>query len=211
MLWTIAVYGDPQKNITGLLNSDWRLFWEKAGKEVNITNSWGDAFTIFGNPSEQKPIMVSYGTSPAYDYCLYGDNSTSALLTHENNSENAWLQIEGIGLVKNAQHEENGKKFIDWFLGSELQSNIPTSQWMYPANTQATVAECFTKAAISPNSVNILNSILSPDLLNKYLRDWQDEWEVLIVNPQSIYGFQFSSILPILIASTLIMVIRKIK
>jgi thiamine transport system substrate-binding protein len=211
LLWTIAVYGDPQKNINGLLGSDWRLFWNQARNKINITKSWGDAFTIFFDENENKPIMVSYGTSPAYGYCLWGDDSTSAALTYENNSPNAWLQIEGVGLVKNAPNPENGKAFINWFLSSQLQSQIPTSQWMYPANIEATVPECFNEAAINPNSVTKLNDILSPEILKDNIKYWQDEWEIVIVGQQSIDGFSFAYLIITLTPIAFITMIRRKK
>jgi thiamine transport system substrate-binding protein len=188
LLWTIAVYGDPEINFNGILGEDWREWWKIAGREVTITKSWGDAFDIFFEASEGKPIMVSYGTSPAYGYCQWGDNSTSAVVTHEKNKANAWLQIEGMGLVKGAPHKENGKEFINWFLGAELQAELPEHQWMYPANTEAKLSECFNQSAISPEEVNRLNDLISPTLLSEHLTQWQDEWEQVVVQ-QAVTGF----------------------
>jgi thiamine transport system substrate-binding protein len=182
LLWTIAVYGDPEINIDGLLTDNWRDWWRTAkNSDMTITKSWGDAFDIFFEPSEGKPIMVSYGTSPAYGYCQWEDDSTSAVVTYENDTANAWFQIEGIGLVKNAPHKDNAKLFIDWFLGKELQSNLPEHQWMYPANTQAILSECFIQSAISPDEVNRLNDLISPALLSEHMSQWQDEWELIMV------------------------------
>jgi len=178
----IAVYGDPEINIDGLLTDNWRDWWRTAkNSDMTITKSWGDAFDIFFEPSEGKPIMVSYGTSPAYGYCQWEDDSTSAVVTYENDTANAWFQIEGIGLVKNAPHKDNAKLFIDWFLGKELQSNLPEHQWMYPANTQAILSECFIQSAISPDEVNRLNDLISPALLSEHMSQWQDEWELIMV------------------------------
>lgn len=195
LLWTIAVYGDSTIGLDGLLKSNWRDFWVIAGKKVNITKSWGDAFTIFFEPKEGKPIMSSYGSSPAYGYCLYeGDNSTSALISNENGEKNGWLQIEGIGLVKNAPHDENGKKFIDWFLSAELQSEIPISQWMHPANTNADIAACFQESSIDPKLLKKLNDLIPPEILKFNLKNWIDQWEITIVNKEITYGFDFISL-----------------
>ncbi len=184
LLWTIAVYGDSKINFEGLLGKDWRDWWEQAKDSITITKSWGSAFDIFFAEEEDKPIMVSYGTSPAYGYCLGYDGdepATTALLSHEGGKPNAWLQIEGIGVVKGAPHSELAKKFINWFLDADLQSNLPTHQWMYPANTKASIPNCFTRAAIHPNSVNRLNDLISPSLLRERLLYWQDEWEIVVV------------------------------
>ncbi|PWI49224.1 hypothetical protein CEE45_02465 [Candidatus Heimdallarchaeota archaeon B3_Heim] len=181
LLWIIAVYGDPEINFDGLLESNWRYWWNASRNKITITKSWGDAFNIFFTPEEGKPIMVSYGTSPAYSYCQWADNSTSAVVTQEDDQQNAWLQIEGIGLVKDAPHKENAKQFIDWFLSPALQSEIPEHQWMYPANTEVTLSTCFEESVIHPDEVYRLNDLLSPDLLAKNLADWIDQWEQVIV------------------------------
>ncbi len=186
LLWTIAVYGDPNIDFNGLLGKDWRDWWRQARDAITITKSWGEAFNIFFEPKEDKPIMVSYGTSPAYGYCLGYDGdqpATTALLTNEKGQPNAWLQIEGIGLVKNAPHPDLAKQFINWFIGSDLQSTLPTHQWMYPANTNATIPACFTTAAIHPDNVNRLNDLIPSRVLKDQLRYWQDEWEEIIVSP----------------------------
>lgn len=199
LLWTIAVYGDPLINFKGLLDDDWRNWWDKSKSDIIITKSWGDAWTLFSETSEEKPIMVSYGTSPAYGFCQWADNTSSAVVTHENDTKNAWLQIEGIGLVKNAPHKDNAKEFIDWFLGEELQSELPEHQWMYPANTEVNVSNCFKEASIAPSEVNPLNSLLPPAMLKKYLTQWQDQWEQVVVK-KSIPGFD----IPIAISSILV-------
>ncbi len=187
LLWTIAVYGDPQLNYRGLLGSDWRAWWRNASSNIRIASSWGAAFNIYASKNENRPLMISYGTSPAYDVChpLYGVGQnvsapSKAVVTHENGKNNAWLQIEGIGLVKNAPHIDLAKQFIDWFLSTELQDHIPLNQWMYPANKYTTVPSCFLNASINPDNVNVLNDLISPSMLSNNLDQWKNDWENVI-------------------------------
>jgi len=187
LLWTIAVYGDPKINFDGLLCKDWHDWWRQAAPDLRIAPSWGAAFDIWYETSENRPIMISYGTSPAYGACLYNDTSAKAVLTHEKNKANAWLQIEGIGLVKNAHHKELAKKFIDWFLSKDLQDHIACNNWMYPANIYAEVPPCFAKAAIDPSTVNILNNILTPEMIKANLDQWLDDWESAIATEKASF------------------------
>ncbi|MFW9778413.1 MAG: thiamine ABC transporter substrate-binding protein [Candidatus Heimdallarchaeota archaeon] len=207
LLWTIAVYGDPMVDFDGMLKQDWRTWWRSASDSLLITKSWGDAFGIFFEPEENRSIMVSYGTSPAYGYCQWGDNTTSALVTHENGMSNAWLQIEGIGLVKNSPHPENGKAFIDWFLGANLQSELPEHQWMYPANTEAKLSSCFQESTIAPDTVNRLNDLIPPTMLKQYLSYWQDEWEKAIV--KTTPGFDTPTTLIIVVFFAIPIIIQR--
>ncbi len=194
LLWTIAVYGDPSVNFDGLLKDDWRNWWKSASKNLRIAPSWGAAFDIYYTEEENRPMMVSYGTSPAYDVChpLWGvgsgsDPPSTAIVSHENGTENAWLQIEGLGLVKNAPNQANAQSFIDWFLSAELQDNIPTNNWMYPANVHANISSCFMDSAINPADVNILNDLITPTMLEENLDMWKNDWETEIASFSSIF------------------------
>ena len=189
LLWTIAVYGDPEIGFNGILNQDWRDWWKATKDDLRIAPSWGAAFSEWYEGGENRPIMVSYGTSPAYSACLYDDTSQGAFLSHENGTENAWLQIEGIGLVKNAPHEDLAKVFIDWFLSKDLQDNIAENNWMYPANEYAEISSTFNESAIDPDDVNILNSLISSEIIGTNLELWKEDWETLMSSGFIINGY----------------------
>lgn len=212
LLWTIAVYGDANIGFEGLLGQNWRDWWKEAKKDLRIVSSWGDAFSIFYTEEENRPMMVSYGTSPAYDVChpIYGVGEgnpppSAALLSHEQNLDNAWLQIEGIGLVNNSPHPDAGKQFIDWFLSKELQDNIPLNNWMYPVHNNATISSCFIDNSINPNEVDILNNLISSELLIDNLERWKRDWKTEVAPFSNFLGI----VLSILTASIAYVTIKK--
>jgi len=212
LLWTIAVYGDANIGFEGLLGQNWRDWWKEAKKDLRIVSSWGDAFSIYYTEEENRPMMVSYGTSPAYDVChpIYGVGDgnpppSAAILSHEQNLENAWLQIEGIGLVNNSPHPDAGKQFIDWFLSKELQDNIPLNNWMYPVHENATISSCFIDNSINPNEVDILNNLISSELLRENLEQWKRDWKTEVAPFSNFLGI----VLSILTASIAYVIIKK--
>ena len=181
LLWTIAVYGDKEKGISGVLGQgNWKEWWKETAPYLRIVKSWGDAIDEFFAEEANRPIMISYGTSPAYGYCQWQDNSTWAFVSHENNKAYAWYQVEGIGLVKGSNNPELAKKFIDWFLSEDLQQYIPENQWMYPANSNVTLPQCFLESALHPDNVTILNGYIGNEAISKNLDTWLDEWEEVI-------------------------------
>ncbi len=207
LLWTIAVYGDKDHGITGVLGEgDWKEWWEITAPHLRIVKSWGEAIDEFFLPEANRPIMISYGTSPAYNLCNYNDSSTVAFVSNEKGNSYAWYQVEGIGLVKNAKHEDLAKQFIDWFLSEDLQQNIPLHQWMYPANNNVTLPPCYQQSAIDPSKVKLLNDYIPSDKLKTYLDTWLDEWENVIAGASK----ENDSILPspslIIVTGTLIFV-----
>lgn len=188
LLWTIGVYGDKANNIAGLLNSDWRTYWDKLSKDTRIADSWGDALDTFYTPEANRSIMVSYSTSTSYNLCNYNDSTTGTLLSHEGGKVSGWEQIEGLGVVKNAAHQELAKTFVDWFISQEVQSHIYESQWMYPARVGIQQPSCYDKA-YSPNTVNSLNTILPQTTVITHLENWLDDWEVHVVQGKQGNGF----------------------
>ena len=191
LLSTIATYGDNSSGITGVLGKDWKPFWENVGKKITITDSWNSALAAFNDSTNGFPVMVSYLTDPAYNYCLYNDTSTSSVITTlSNGTQSGWFQIEGLGIVKNSPHLTAANEFMSWFLGKDLQEHIPESQWMFPSNTLATIPSCFTQAGIpNLNAIVPLNDYLSTANLKTYMSTWINEWEQVNVT-KNIPGFK---------------------
>ncbi|MFX0172325.1 MAG: thiamine ABC transporter substrate binding subunit [Candidatus Hodarchaeota archaeon] len=198
LMWTIGVYEK-------VLDENWELWWNATREDIQVEDSWGDAFEVFYNPALNRPIMISYATDPAYDYLFYGGTSLGATVSHENNSKYAWLQIEGIGILKGTENLELAKKFIDWFTDETVQELIPENNWMYPSNTKADLPESFDYA-IDPTTVTSLNNLFSAEEINSSLRKWQETWEQVMIlgytvttTPLSTSFFLFGSIITICI------------
>jgi thiamine transport system substrate-binding protein len=175
LLWSIASYKLQNKY------NNWQSFWNHSviKNDVLITPSWGDGFVALG--TTDRSILMSYATSPAYDRCVYNYNETSAFFTHENGTKNSWLQIEGVGLVKNGPHPDIGKEFIDWMISVDVQKLIPVTNWMYPANSiaQNHLPDCFNEGAISPDDLFILNNVLPINEVQNNLASWLNEWDLI--------------------------------
>ncbi len=168
LLWQIAYYEK-------VLGKDWREWWRKVAPYAKVVPSWGEAYDIFLNEAAGKPIVVSYGTDPAYSLYFYNSTRYAAALVYRDGKAYAWLQIEGIGLVKGCKNPELAKKFIEWFLSPQVQELIPLNQWMYPANRKVKLPEVY-KVAIDPYTVELLNKYLTPEEVSANLERWLEEW-----------------------------------
>ncbi len=191
LMWTIGVYEK-------VLDSDWTSWWKEVRANIQVEDSWGDAFDVFYNPAVNRPIVVSYATDPAYNY-LMEDNDTSlgATLSHENDSTYAWLQIEGLGILKGTKNLSLAQRFVDWFTGVPAQEVFPENNWMYPANDHAKLPKSFDYA-IDPTTVTPLNDLFSPEEINSSLDGWLDSWnEVMILGQDTAFYPLFSLFGPI--------------
>jgi thiamine transport system substrate-binding protein len=207
LLWTIAIYGDD--NIEGVIEGNWEDFWKAIANDVRIVDSWGTAVELLYTTEAGRPMMVSYASSPAFGSCTEDDFSTSAVLSNENSTQWGWQQIEGIGLVKDAKNEELAKDFIDWFISYELQSQVLTSQWIYPAIEGIEEPECYS-SAISPETITPLNTILGQDVIANNIENWLDKWELIIVDEDTdLFELQYPAYTLLVVFIIPIILIRK--
>lgn len=199
LLWSIASH-----KLENRLD-DWKSFWNAIKADVLITPSWTEGFDALYSPEVNRSILMSYATSPAYDRCVYDYSGTKTFFTKENGTTNSWLQIEGIGLIKNAPNPEGGKKFIDWMVSTEVQKLIPITNWMYPANTEAQsqLPDCFNEGAINPDLLFILNTVLPISEVQANLAIWLNDWDLLIAG-ETAPGFSIELFIYLILMSILI-------
>ncbi len=169
LLWQIAYY-----KVKG---GDWTEWWKEAkANGLLVTGSWGDAYDVFLDEKQGRPIVVSYGTDGAYSYHFYNETRYKAALITLNGEEWGWLQIEGLGVVKNAPHRELAERFVEYFISEEVQRHIPLNNWMYPANKNVELPEEYVKYALDPTKIKLLNEVLPTEEVGKNLKTWLDEW-----------------------------------
>ncbi len=169
LLWEISLYQE-------VLGVDWRNWWEQVEGHVKVARSWGDAYDMFLNPAAGYHMVVSYGTDPAYSYYFYQSDQYSASLTTEDEKTYGWLQIEGIGLVKDGENREMAEKFIEYFLSNEVQQYFAVNNWMYPANREVELPPCYVYA-LDPLKVELLNNYMTPEEISANLKTWLEEWQ----------------------------------
>jgi thiamine transport system substrate-binding protein len=122
-------------------------FWKKLREnKVKVTSGWEDAY--FGNftaaSKGDRPIVVSYATSPPaavfYSEKPLKEAPTAAVVT----DNNAFRQVEFVGILKGTKEVELAGKLVDFMLGTSFQQDIPLQMFVFPANPEAILPELFT-------------------------------------------------------------------
>jgi thiamine transport system substrate-binding protein len=158
LLWTIAVYDERYLD-----------YWRKLMPNLlTITEGWDTAYGMF--TSGEAPMVLSYTTSPAYHVEYEGSQRYKALLFQEGN----YLQIEGMGIVKGAPHLRWAKRFIDFLLTEEFQTEIPLTNWMYPVIPDTPLPDSF---AFAPKPEKSLS--LDYQTIDARLAEWIQNWAVI--------------------------------
>ena len=162
-----------------LLNEDWTSWWNDVEGKIDVEQGWSQAWSTWStNPT--RNLLVSYGTDPAYSasYTNSTPDIAVAPLYYEGKHW-AWMQVEGVGLVKNGPNPELGKAFIDYCLNITVQQEIPLNQWMFPVRTDLTLPNVF-QYAIHPDEISILNSLLNSTEIRTNIQSWLDEYTAVM-------------------------------
>ncbi len=162
-----------------LMEEDWTQWWIDVKGDIDVQEGWTEAWTKWdSDPS--RHLLVSYGTDPAYGAAYTGEAPDTAIAPiHYNGIDYAWMQVEGIGLVKNGPNPELARTFIDYCLTEQVQSHIALNQWMFPANTDVDLDPVF-QYALHPDEVNLLNELLTSTEIAANLATWFDQYDSIM-------------------------------
>lgn len=112
-------------------------------------------------------MVLSYTTSPAYHVEFEKNTRYRALIFKEGN----YRQIEGVGILKGAKNPALAKKFVDFVLTGEFQTEIPLTNWMFPVNPKTVLPESY-RYAPKPGKALTLNAAE----IAKNEKRWIDGW-----------------------------------
>jgi len=168
LLSQIAVYEK-------ILHQDWTTWWEDVKDYIDVQEGWTEAWSVWSS-DPNKHLLVSYGTDPAYSASYLETAPDTAVAPFFYNDQYwAWMQVEGVGLVKNGPNPELGKAFIDYCLNATVQTEIPLNQWMFPVRTDLTLPNVY-QYAIHPDQVSVLNQLLNSTEISSNLSNWLSLW-----------------------------------
>ncbi|MGA8303902.1 MAG: thiamine ABC transporter substrate-binding protein [Thermoplasmata archaeon] len=174
LVWQIEYY-------EAVLHQSWETFWQDVWAEglPNPAPDWGTAYGEFLQTSGGPPMVVSYSTDPAYAQVNGEAGQFNSTVSWWNATEYAWRTIYGIGIVSGTKHLSLDQEFENWFLSGTVQSEIPESEWEYPANTTIPLPAAFN-AAVNPASIVPLNDFVTPSELATELPQWVNTWLSLV-------------------------------
>jgi thiamine transport system substrate-binding protein len=161
LLATIAKYGD-----------DWPDYWtDLMDNGALLTDGWSDAYQVDftqGGGKGDRPIVLSYDSSPAFTVGEDGKSTTSALL------DTCFRQVEYAGVLDGAENPDGAKALVDFLLSPEVQAALPDSMYVFPVDSSVQLpaewAE-FAKQPTDPWQVDPADIAANRD---DWLREWSD-------------------------------------
>ena len=130
-------------------------FWQALrDNDVLIVNGWSEAyydhFTVGSGGSGDRPIVVSYSTSPPADVLFASDGRTAPASVNLNLAGGVFRQIEFVGVLQGAKEPELAQKLVDFMLSEAFQADVPLQMFVYPAVPETPLPELFTQFAEQP-------------------------------------------------------------
>jgi thiamine transport system substrate-binding protein len=156
LLATVGEYGDG-----------WSSYWEDLlANGAKVVKGWEDAYYVdFSFSGGDRPIVLSYDTSPAYTV-KKGESSTAALL------DTCFRQVEYAGVLEGAANPDGAEEVVDFLLSRAVQEALPTSMYVFPVDAGATLPPEWAEFAEQPTAP----IEVAPEDIADHRREWLTEW-----------------------------------
>ncbi|MBE3582500.1 MAG: thiamine ABC transporter substrate-binding protein [Limnochordaceae bacterium] len=139
LLWTIARFGDGPDG--------YLAYWKQlAPNLLTIAGGWSEAYSMF--EQGEAPMVVSYSTDMAYSYI--SNHSTRYRIATLDGQGYEQVELMGIVTGVDSSRQRLAYEFLNFMLSTEVQALIPTTNWMFPANSQAPLPPDFARYAVTP-------------------------------------------------------------
>ena len=163
LLATIQAYGD-----------EWPGYWERLiANGARVVKGWSDAYyTDFTFSGGDRPIVVSYDSSPAFTLNKAGTASTTSALLDE-----CFRQVEYAGVLRGEDTDvEGARAVIDWLLSADVQSVLPEQMYVFPVSDDVELPDDWAAYAPQPE---VVEQVEPADIASERA-DWLEQWNEII-------------------------------
>lgn len=172
LLATIGYFGED-----GYLD-----FWAALrDNDVLVTDGWSTAyyehFTVGSGGTGDRPLVVSYSTSPPADVVFATDGRTEPASVNVSPDSGTFRQIEFAGIVTGTQKRAAAEAFIDLLLSDQFQSEIPLQMFVYPASTEVGLPQVFVDFGQTPDTP----ADIAPQAIEENREAWIEAWTTAVL------------------------------
>jgi thiamine transport system substrate-binding protein len=178
---------DPSKSSPGLAfllatvdafgEGGWQDYWRSLRDNgVAVTDSWDTMyFESFTRAGGDRPLVVSYGSSPPYEV-LNADpprnDAPTAVI-----ADTCVRQTEYAGVLRGADQPDNAAELVDFLRSERFQRELPLSLYVYPAVDGIMLPDAFVRHTVIPDDPLTID----PSAVGENRERWQDEWTQIVL------------------------------
>lgn len=164
LLTTVAAFGD-----------DWPSYWEDLlANGAKLTEGWTDAYQVEftqGGGGGDRPIVLSYDSSPAFTVDESGTASTTRALL-----ETCFQQVEYAGVLAGADNPEGAAELISFLETTQVQEALPDAMYVFPVDANAKLPNAWAEFAVRP----VEPWSVDPADIDANREQWLTEWSDLV-------------------------------
>jgi thiamine transport system substrate-binding protein len=162
LLATIAAYGED----------GWQDYWSKLmANGTKLDQGWSDAYEVDftqGGGHGDRPIVLSYDSSPAFTTDGQGGTTTSALL------DTCFRQVEYAGVLAGARNPAGARALVDFMLGRSFQAALPDAMYVFPVDPAVPLPKEWATFAQQPDHPYTVDPAEIAAHRDEWLRGWSD-------------------------------------
>jgi thiamine transport system substrate-binding protein len=164
LLTTIANYGQD-----GYLD-----YWKGlVDNDVLAVNGWENAYyTEFTRSGGTRPIVVSYGSSPAAEVIFASEPLQEPPTAAITGDTSCFRQIEFVGILQGTQNRDLAEAWVDFMLSPTFQEDMPLQMFVFPVNENAKLNETFQKFMEIPENT----AQVDPETIAANREKWIEAW-----------------------------------
>ena len=134
-------------------------YWKALrANDVLVSEGWEDAYyakSTWGGKGGDRPIVVSYATSPAAEVFFSNGALTQPPTGNVLGDSACFRQIEFVGVLKGARNPDLATKFVDFMLSTQFQEDVPAQMFVYPVMPDAKLPDFYKFAEVAKNPAAI--------------------------------------------------------
>jgi thiamine transport system substrate-binding protein len=154
----------------------WLDFWRGLrDNDVLVVDDWDTAYysSFSGGSGEgDRPIVVSYATSPAAEV-FFADPPISEAPTGVV-TDGCFRQVEYAGVLHGTRAPDLARQFVDFMLSPEFQQDIPLNMFVFPARSGLDLPAVFVDNAAQVADPTLLDPALDAAAIQGLITEWTD-------------------------------------
>ncbi|WP_185994486.1 thiamine ABC transporter substrate-binding protein [Nocardioides campestrisoli] len=162
LLSTVAAFGD-----------EWPDYWQELlDNGLKVVDGWSDAYyTDFtqGGENGDRPIVLSYDSSPAFTVAEGQKRSTTSALL-----ETCFRQVEYAGVLDGAPNPEGARALVEFLTGPEVQAALPESMFVFPVDPTVELPDAWAEYAVQPEQPFEVDSEEIAANREQWLQQWTE-------------------------------------
>jgi len=160
----------------------WLDYWaDLRDNDVLVATGWEEAywgaFTYGSGGEGNRPIVVSYASSPPVEVYFSGEDFEEAPTGVVVGDGSCFRQIEFVGILKGTQNRDLAEEWIDFMLGTTFQEDIPLHMFMFPTNENAALPDVFARFAVIPEHP----AFVDPADIEANRETWIERWTEIVL------------------------------